>query len=339
MRPLVCNYYLTYRCNDTCEFCDVWQRDELSEVAEAPSDVVRKNLKDAKKLGVIYVDFTGGEPLLRDDLPEILAYSKNLGLYNTLTTNCILYKERAKEIKGLVNRLLFSLDAPDSEEHERIRGVYSYEPVMESIKLAKELHENPIINFTLTRSSIALLPEMIDFCEKLNVMVWLNPVFGKDNLQGFDDISIEHIKYFFNRGKVGMDLAALELVKKKGNSKLFPKCKAASAVISISPDDKLILPCFYLQDNKIEINGKLISVYKSAEIQDLKRKQGRSDHCSECMAWPYLIPSFMHKIDKYFFLNLYSLWNFWWKEREHKLSTNSKKSVKIAEINKKGDDL
>ena len=323
MRPLVCNYYLTYRCNDTCEFCDMWRRDDLKGIEEAPADVIKKNLKDLKELGVVYIDFTGGEPLLREDLPEILKYAKGLGFFSALTTNCILYKQRAKEIVDLVDRLLFSLDAPDASEHERIRGVYSYEPVMESIKEAKSLGQNPIINFTITRSSINFLPEMIDFCKSHKILLWINPVFGR-NFQGFESESIEHIRYYFRNSWAAMNLAALEFLQKGGNDKNFSRCRAVESTLTISPDDNLLLPCFYTQKKKLLINGELKKIYRSKETRAMGKFEGRFDFCKGCMIWSYIAPSFFYKIDRYFFLNLYSIWNLWWKEYRVKKMSNVK---------------
>ena len=72
--PVLCNYYVTYRCNAKCSFCDIWER---------PSPYVnlknvKENLKDLKRLGVQVIDFTGGEPLLHRELPLFLDYAKEL---------------------------------------------------------------------------------------------------------------------------------------------------------------------------------------------------------------------------------------------------------------------
>lgn len=56
MRPLVANYYLTYRCNARCHFCDIWA---LEPGKEADFSAIQTNLRDLKRLGVKYVDFTG----------------------------------------------------------------------------------------------------------------------------------------------------------------------------------------------------------------------------------------------------------------------------------------
>ncbi len=312
MRPLVCDYYITLRCNDTCEFCEIWRRGEDCE--EAKTEDVIKNLSDLKDIGVVYIDFTGGEPLLREDLKEILTVAKGAKFYTSLTTNCILYPERADSLKGLVNRLLFSLDSPDPSEHDRIRGAYSFERVLESIKAARALGENPMINFTATRDSIRFLPELIDFAREYKILIYINPVYDYEGLQGFERTTIEFIKYFFRNKYITMNLGALEFIEVFGNKITKERCRAGDAVVTISPDNFLISPCFFNGQKKIKIDSNLKEIWKSKEIKAARNTQGRGETCDGCMRWPYMIPSFYYKIDKYFFLNLYSLWDLLWKE-------------------------
>jgi MoaA/NifB/PqqE/SkfB family radical SAM enzyme len=77
---------------------------------EADLETIQRNLKDLRRLGVKYVDFTGGEPLLRSDVGQIYAEAKKQGFYTSMTTNTILYPKKAQEIQGLVDFLNFSLD-------------------------------------------------------------------------------------------------------------------------------------------------------------------------------------------------------------------------------------
>ena len=84
--PVLCNYYVTYRCNATCHFCDIWEKPS----PYANPDTVRQNLTELKKLGVKVIDFTGGEPLLHREIDLLLHEAKKLGFITTLTTNCLL---------------------------------------------------------------------------------------------------------------------------------------------------------------------------------------------------------------------------------------------------------
>jgi MoaA/NifB/PqqE/SkfB family radical SAM enzyme len=277
--PFLANYYVTLRCNDTCEFCSIWQNEEYAKIEEKPFD-----LSVLKQEGVKNINITGGEPLLREDLPEILKTAKELGFFIELTTNGILYSERARLMGGLVDRLLFSLDYPIASEHDRSRGVECFHTVVAAVEYARTIGEKPVINFTVTRDSVRFLPEMIDLAEKLKVFVYLNPVYDFHGTQGFEDATISHIRYFARRKNVLVNLAVLEFVKAGGNKVLYPRCRAKETAITILPDGSRVSPCFF----------------------NPRGRQGKEDVCSSCMRWPYMLPSFSKGIDKYFWLNLYS---------------------------------
>jgi len=277
----ICNYYLTLRCNDTCEFCSIWQNEEYAKIEEKPCD-----LSQLKKAGVEQLNIAGGEPLLREDLPEILKTAKELGFSIELTTNGILYSEKGRRIGGLVDRLLFHLDYPIASEHDRSRGVECFHTVISAIEYAKTLGEKPVINFTLTRDSIRFLPEMVELAEKLKVFVRLSPVSDFYGTQGFEPATVEHIKYYARRKNVLVNLAVLEFVKAGGNKVLYPRCRAAETTITIMPDGSRVSPCFFNPGGR----------------------PGKEDVCSGCMRWPYMLPSFSRGIDKYFWLDRYSEW-------------------------------
>ncbi len=94
--PVLCNYYVTYRCNASCSFCDIWERPSpYVTIAHA-----ERNLTDLKRLGVKVVDFTGGEPLLHRQIDGLLALAKSKKLITTLTTNGLLYPKYAEKLRG-----------------------------------------------------------------------------------------------------------------------------------------------------------------------------------------------------------------------------------------------
>ena len=137
-KPFFCNYWVTYRCNSKCEFCNIWRENSLKSIPDANIHDVHNNLNDLKKIGVKMIDFTGGEPLLNKELPQILAHSKQLGFFTKLSTNGYMYPDKAEELKGLASRIYFSLDTTSKEEYKKIRGIDGYERVIESIKIVSK---------------------------------------------------------------------------------------------------------------------------------------------------------------------------------------------------------
>lgn len=306
MAPLVANYYLTYRCNARCHFCDIWA---LEPKKEADFETICQNLTDLKRIGVKYVDFTGGEPLLRTDAAQIYTEAKRQGFYTSMTTNTILYPNRAKEMQGLIDFLNFSLDGPDAETHDQSRGVKIFDTLVESVKIALSLGEFPVLNHTVTAQNFNRIHEVAELGQQLGVRVWLNPAFtahsnynSKKNPTPEMVLAIEAAARTYNN--VGYNKAALEFIRDGGNDINSPRCKAVDAVIAISPHDELLLPCYHFAQTGVPINGRLYELYKQSEVvEDYRQSQGKLSVCEGCTVWCYLIPSFFKGLDKYWFLN------------------------------------
>jgi MoaA/NifB/PqqE/SkfB family radical SAM enzyme len=281
---------------------------------EVGADIVKKNLKYLRDSGVLVMNFAGGEPLLYKGLPDVLRTSKRLGFFNILTTNGVLYLDNAQMITNFVDHLVFSLDSPVPAEHDRIRGTDCYRSVMDGIKTAKQLGKNPIINFTVTRDTIALLPDMVDLSSKLGVLLWINPVYNWAGLEGFAGESVDYLSRYFGRKNVALNLASLQIIRDGGNNVRKPVCRAGSSTLTIFPDNTLVSPCIHLQRSAVKLDGVLANVLKRREVKKAISLHGNEDKCKGCMDWSYLNPSFLHGIDKNMFLALYSIWSLFWKE-------------------------
>ncbi|MBB6463384.1 radical SAM protein [Flammeovirga kamogawensis] len=322
--PVLCNYYVTYRCNAKCHFCDIWEK---------PSPYItlkdaEKNFIDLKKLGVKVIDFTGGEPLLHQQLPELLTLAKKYGFITTITTNGLLYPKKAHQLKGLIDMLHFSLDAFDKATHDKGRGVACYDKVLESIELAKSLGEKPDILFTVMNTNIDDISEVYEHITRPNhLILLLNPIFEYGEVGGgLSKTSIEKLSKWSNQKHIFLNDAFLTLRKDGGNHIENPICKAASTSIVISPKNSLILPCYHLGDQEFDINGELASLYQSKKIQAIIAQEGKLPECEGCAINCYMQPSFSVEINKYFWKALpstlkYNYWKGTWKHLFNSKST------------------
>ena len=308
-RPVLCNYYVTYRCNATCSFCDIWEKPSPYVTVEN----VRENLLDLKELGVKVVDFTGGEPLLHRQLDQLLLEAKNLGLITTITTNTLLYPKYAQRLKGLVDMLHFSLDSPDPEEHDLSRGVRCFDKLMESIELAKQLGERPDILFTVFEHNIHQIEEVWRKITQPNGLVLiLNPVFEYNQVGGnLTKESLNILRSWGRKPGVYLNEAFVQLRLDGGNHTDDPVCRAASTTLVISPENTLVLPCYHLGTKEFPINGQLRTLYHAPEVQKLIALEGRLPECEGCTINCYMQPSFAVELNKY-----------WWKALPSTLKYN-----------------
>lgn len=314
--PVLANYYVTYRCNAKCSFCDIWEKPspyiELEDV--------RQNLSDLRKLGVNVVDFTGGEPLLHRQIDQFLALAHSFGFITTLTTNGMLYPKWAERLKGKVDMLHFSLDSADKDEHDTGRGVACFDFVLESIKIAKNLGERPDILFTVFKHNLHQIERVYhEICVPNKLMLLLNPAFEYNQVETGDQLSEEELDYLvkFSKQKwVYLNEAFIQLRKDGGNHIDKPVCKAASSTLVISPENELVLPCYHLGAQKFPIEGNLYELYKSKEVKQLIALEGRLPACEGCTINCYMQPSFAVEMSRY-----------WWKALPSTLKYNLHKGT------------
>ncbi|RAU82103.1 radical SAM protein [Pontibacter arcticus] len=299
-KPVLCNYYVTYRCNAKCSFCDIWEKPSPYITLED----VAQNLRDLKKLGVQVIDFTGGEPLLHRQIDQMLAMAHEMGFITTLTTNAMLYPKLAQKLKGKIDMLHFSLDSADKETHDKGRGVACYDFVMESVRVAKELGERPDILFTVFKHNLHQLEEVYQKIILPNKLVLiLNPAFEYNAVETGERLSEEELDYltaFGKRKQVYLNEGFIELRRDGGNHTSKPVCKAASTTLVISPDNELVLPCYHLGTQAFPINGDLYTLYLSEEVEALKKLEGKLPACEGCTINCYMQPSFAVEVNKYF---------------------------------------
>jgi len=299
-KPVLCNYYVTFRCNARCGFCDIWERP--SPLISLPE--LRQNLADLKSLGVKIIDFTGGEPLLHPDLHLFLTEARQLGFITTVTTNGLLYPKRARKLQGLVDMLHFSLDSANRSTHDAMRGTPCFDKVMESISLARELGEKPDILFTVFNHNADEIDQVYnEIILPNNLVLILNPVFSYHAIkESLDKAVMLKLGEWAKKENVYLNEGFLQLRKDGGNHINNPVCRAGSSTIVISPDNELITPCYHLGMKSFPIEGRLAELYKSREVQENIKMEGKMDACEGCAINCYMQPSFAVEINKY-----------WWK--------------------------
>ena len=311
MGPVLCNYYVTYRCNATCSFCDIWE--QPSPMIDL--DDVARNLRDLKRLGVRVIDFTGGEPLLHTGIGEMLGMAKDLGFMTTITSNGLLYPKRADELAGKVDLLHFSIDSADGDAHNASRGVQCFDKLMESIERAMALGEHPDLLFTVTNENVDQLRPIYERITRPNkLMLIINPLFEYHSLG--DELAEEvmaTVEQFARKPYTYLNPAFMTLRRRGGNDPDNPTCKAASTCVVISPFDELVMPCYHYGLDKMPIEGGLYDLWHSDKVRWHQKMEGRHDVCEGCTINCYFEPSFaVSPGSRYFWESLSSKTQYSW---------------------------
>lgn len=116
--PFFLSHLVTTRCHCRCPMC-LWRNQRNLE--EMSSKEIGEFYRDSARHGFAQVAVWGGEPLMRDDLGEILLQARKAGLVTVLLTNGYYLEERLEEINPYLDAVILSLDYA-GEEHDEIRG-------------------------------------------------------------------------------------------------------------------------------------------------------------------------------------------------------------------------
>ncbi|MCX7726024.1 MAG: radical SAM protein [Chitinispirillaceae bacterium] len=301
LKPILLHYYITNRCNSRCGFCNIWLE---SPKIDAKTPDVLKNLQFYKKKGCKFVDFTGGEPLLHKDLPLFLSEAKRLGYITSVTTNCLLFPERAEELAGKIDLLHFSLDSDDPELHNEIRGCNSYDKVIESIPIALKKNLLPDLLFTYTEKNINSFEGVYELARRYRLMVILDPVFsvigGPDVLP--KKVHVKALELSRKRG-VYLNNAHLTLRFQGGNHIRDPLCRAVTSTVVILPDNRRAFPCFHHRCSFIPAGEE--ELYEK-EVLSALSMEGRYSFCEGCHINCYFDPSYTYLRNPLFFQSIRS---------------------------------
>ena len=162
VKPLAASINLTENCQARCQSCDYWKTKWHDRMTTDEAVSLINRLADS---GVRYLRFTGGEPLLRKDLFEVLERANTSKFRRiTLQTNGLLLKRLHKEINASpITKVSLSIDGL-AATNDVIRGINGYfKAGFDGLKLI-ENKEIQVVT-TVNQKSSAELPELVDFVQ------------------------------------------------------------------------------------------------------------------------------------------------------------------------------
>ena len=166
-RPYLLLAELTHRCPLHCPYC--------SNPVQYPSGLEltaaewRRVFVEAAEMGVLHVGFSGGEPLQRGDLADLVGAAHEAGLYTNLITSAVGLNElRAAELKAAgLDSVQISFQSDQEESGDRIAGTKAHLKKLEAARLVRQLDFPLTINVVLHRWNIGRLEQLISFSEEL----------------------------------------------------------------------------------------------------------------------------------------------------------------------------
>ena len=169
-------YTLTSRCNLKCLHCDTWLKREKELDTVTNLAIIDK----MAKAGVACINFSGGEPLLRDDLEVLASHAKKYGIISILNTNgTLITPERARKLDKCFEAITVSIDGFE-DTHDKIRGIKgTFKKAMRAVSILKEevIYANIGVNVALFRENINEIVPLFEYLQDKVDFVSFQPVW------------------------------------------------------------------------------------------------------------------------------------------------------------------
>jgi PqqA peptide cyclase len=160
---------LTYRCPLQCPYCSN-PLDFAQTQQELSTEEWVRVLRQGREMGAAQLGFSGGEPLVRQDLPELISEARHLGYYTNLITSGLGLTEakvNAFRDAGL-DHIQVSFQASDPELNNAVAGSRkAFEQKLAMARAVKEAGYPMVLNFVIHRHNIHQMNDIISLCERL----------------------------------------------------------------------------------------------------------------------------------------------------------------------------
>jgi radical SAM protein len=173
--PFTIAWEVTRACAYACVHCRADAQHQPSP-DELSSEEAFGLIDRLAEFGSPILVFTGGDPMMRRDLFDLISYATQKGLRCSLTPTATALPTQARLQKAReagIRRIALSLDAPNAQVHDNFRQVEgSWERTLRILHNAQAVGLSAQVNTTVTRYNLDLLPEMVPFVESVQAVQW-----------------------------------------------------------------------------------------------------------------------------------------------------------------------
>lgn len=165
---------VTRSCNLACKHCRAEAHLEPYE-GELDTSEAKALIDTFPQVGNPIIIFTGGDPMMRADVYELIRYATDKGLRCVMSPNgTLITPETAGQMREAgVQRCSISIDGPDAASHDEFRGVEgAFDASMRGIEMLKQAGIEFQINTTVTRANLSSFKKIFDLCERIGAVAW-----------------------------------------------------------------------------------------------------------------------------------------------------------------------
>lgn len=280
------------RCNLSCRFCEYWRRPGK----EMSTPAILRMLDEAHSFGIGVYNAWTAEPLLREDLPEILRHAKSLGMVTSLITNGLLLRRRA----GVLDNLdLLSVSVDGIKSYKELRGI-DLQAVLEGIRAAQQAGHETLMNCVISGKNVGELEDLVHLAESLGCWISFEPMhesFGIEetvwsslrirDIPAYERALSRLIELKRNGAPIINSLTYLKMIKD-----LEPRfnCHAGDIILHVAADGT-VENCRVHEQPLGNVSQGLAEVWQSS--QERRKETVRS--CQKCLFFGYVENSLLYE--------------------------------------------
>jgi len=235
-KPHHAQWLVTRKCNYRCAGCNVWKEQDQRELATAD---IKKGLDILRNLGIVELVISGGDPLLRDDIGEIIDYASKL-FVTTVYDNGSMATLKTDALQN-VDFVAISIDSLNEAKNDEIKNVHgAWKRAMESVEKLHKKGINVSVTPTISQKNLYEIIDITNYFTKKGIPVWYalySYDVSADEKQLFR-IGKENNDFVIEDKQAMVNLCNSLIEMKKKNKKILMTNKLLKALRSVYAEDK-----------------------------------------------------------------------------------------------------
>jgi len=293
-RPHHAQWLITRKCNYRCRGCNVWKEQDERELS---TEEIKQGLDILKDIGIVEIVLSGGDPLLREDAPEIIEYASNLFI-TTVYDNGSMAAKRIEALRN-VDFVAISIDSLDEAKNDYIKAVPG--AWKKAMRAVETLHREGIsvsVTPTISQQNLYEIVDITNYFTKKGIPVWycLYSFDQTGDVNQLFRIGKANDKFIIRDKKAMVKLCDTLIEMKKKNNKIFMTTKLLKVLRTLFLEGKRMWKCqalnnFLVIDHLGRIAGchshtfagsvfDLPKIWKSEKFDLLRQTYNECTQCS-----------------------------------------------------------
>jgi MoaA/NifB/PqqE/SkfB family radical SAM enzyme len=293
---------ITRKCNYRCRGCNIWQEQDNEEL---PAKDIKRGLDILKKLGIVEIVFSGGDPLLRNDAQEIIEYASR-SFVTTVYDNGSMAAKKIDALRS-VDFAAISIDSLDEAKNDYIKGVKgAWRKAIYAVEKLQAEGINVAVTPTISQLNLYEILDITKHFTRRGVPVWycLYSYDSSSDANQLFRIGKANDEFMIKDKQAMVNLFDSLIKLKKKNRKILMTTKLLKALRALYADDKRTWRCqalqnFFVIDHSGRIAGchihnfagSVFDLPKTWNSQEFNQLRKTYQQCAQCTYLCYIFYS------------------------------------------------